>query len=695
MHIPSDTAIKMHIGDEKIPAMIISCEEFNILLQTKADIGEKVENIEFSMDPTFLLDKLIERIENIDIKDYELAYQISCLGRTKITPNKGIRTGQRNAISRANTEPITFIWGPPGTGKTETLADIVIEHVCAGHRVAMLSYSNVSVDGAILRVANKIDFEPGAILRYGFPVKKEVKDSDTLSSHNYVVKLFPKLKEEMDELRTQRRKLAKNDPNRTRIEQRINEIHDQLSDKEKELVQNAVFVATTLSKAVVDKTIYAQRFDVVIVDEASMAFVPHIVVAASLAKSFFVCLGDFKQLPAIVQNSDNVWLKNDIFDHTGITGAVEEGFGHEWLVMLNEQYRMHPDVSRFLSKEMYSSILQTATSSVDEKRDRAAHAPLPDEAAVLSDISGSYSVCLRTMDGSRVNILSALMCIRYAETFANEYPVGIITPYSAQSRFIMSIIRDLQDKDPEKYRRITCSTVHQFQGSEQTIIIFDAVDCFREPYPGVLLTSQKNNMADRLFNVALSRSAGKVIMIGNIEYFKRKKLSKDLLLYKFINEMEKQKTSIDVNQALDYFSIPGDYLVYAEDAEYSWESFTKDLLEAKKKIQIEIPGIIDDDEDKIEQLCNILEENLEKDIDIKLNIQSGLTLPRSLMTFATTSGYVTNPITIIDDRILWFGQPLCAADFISEGEYWETEYFPCFRVESKRGVNSVKALLGL
>lgn len=86
------------------------------------------------------------------------------------------------------------------------------------------------------------------------------------------------------------------------INKKLNKIREYLLE-EKLLIQNSAFVATMVSKATVDKAIYNQRFDVVIFDEASMAYVPQTVFAASIAKNYFVCLGDFRQLSAIVQNN--------------------------------------------------------------------------------------------------------------------------------------------------------------------------------------------------------------------------------------------------------------------------------------------------------------------------------------------------------------------------------------------------------
>ena len=64
--------------------------------------------------------------------------------------------GQELALRMSKKEPILFVWGSPGTGKTETLANMVLDHIATGERVPMLSHSNVSVDEAALRVLGKV-----------------------------------------------------------------------------------------------------------------------------------------------------------------------------------------------------------------------------------------------------------------------------------------------------------------------------------------------------------------------------------------------------------------------------------------------------------------------------------------------------------------------------------------------------------
>ena len=442
----------------------------------------------------------------------------------------------------------------------------------------MLSYSNVSVDGALMRVANKADLEAGRVIRYGYPRIKELIDNCYLTSYQYVLQNNPELSKEYRELNEKKRSLKRKDPERIEINKCINRLRDLLLQQERDLIYRADFIATTVSKATVDPSIYMQQFDVVIFDEASMAYVPQIIFASSLAKSFFVCLGDFCQLPAIVQNNTDDRLTKDIFEYTGITSAVEDNQSHEWLVMLDLQFRMHWDIADFVSQNMYQGRLKTTDKISESRQEIAMCDPVPGAAMSMVDLSGMYSVCTKTMDGSRINIMSALMCVRIAEKNLKNYEVGIITPYSAQSRLIIAMLRDLQEKN-KKWLRVSCATVHQFQGSEKPVIVYDSVDCFRMPYPGMMLSSMKNDSANRLFNVALTRAKGKFVLVTNADYLLRKHLSKKLVFTKAITKIQREQCLIRGASVLDEM-MPiedEDPCIYIGDRENSWKRYIEDI----------------------------------------------------------------------------------------------------------------------
>lgn len=694
LHFPDGTAIKIWFSDNIVPGYVVSCEDFTILIRTTEYIGESIESVEFTSEQWQLLDALMERLEEMEPDVGSLAYEIACNGRRQITKWRSIKCGQNLAFNRATSEGITFIWGPPGTGKTETLANIALEHIENGRRVLMLSYSNVSVDGALLRVAKKADLPEGMVIRYGYPRTKELLESKTLTSYQYILQKNPEKAAEYQELNERKKKLKRKDAERIEVNKKLNKIREYLLEEEKVLIQRSAFVATTVSKATVDKAIYTQRFDVVIFDEASMAYVPQIVFSAGIAKDYFVCLGDFCQLPAIVQNPSEERLKRDIFEYTGITSAVENNQGHEWLVMLDLQYRMHQDIADFVSDQMYRGLLKTSDKIADSRNEIAACHPCPDAAMSLFDLSGMYSVCTKTMDGSRINIMSALMCLRLAEKNINQFEVGIITPYSAQSRLILSMIRDIQEYD-KRWLKVSCATVHQFQGSEKPVIIYDAVDCFRMPYPGMLLTSLKNDTANRLFNVALTRAKGKFVLIANTDFLERKSISKKLIFSKAMNNIRKEGHVVKGNYALDEM-MPLEYedpIIYVEDRETSWNLFISDICSAKSKLHIDMPDVIDDNDGAIVELTKVLEKKKLEGLEICIRLPEDICIPEGLREYAKEYGYVTNPITIIDKRIVWFGQPLYAADFISEGDILDTEYFPCIRFIGVHTARSIQAFL--
>lgn len=694
-HFPESTPIKIWFTDNIVNAYVVSCEDFSMMIRSMEYIGEKVSNIEFTAEQWFLLEMLMERLSEMNPTDNSIAYELACKGKSKINPMHRIVRGQNNAIRKATSNKITFIWGPPGTGKTETLAKIALDYIEQGQRVLMLSYSNVSVDGALLRVAFKADYPVGQIVRYGYPRVRKLVESKTLTSFQVALNKDGVLAEEYYSLILEKKKLNKRDKRRKEINDRLTKIRKKIVDLEKEIVENAAFVATTISKAVVDKSIYMQMFDAVIFDEASMAYVPQIVFSSGLARESFVCLGDFRQLPAIVQNEGEERLKQDIFEYTGITQAVENNEGHEWLVMLDKQWRMHQSISDFVSKHMYNGLLQTAEEILEERDEIAENEPVSGEAISLVDISGTYSVCLKTMDGSRVNLLSALMSIIIAESYIDKYEVGIITPYSAQSRLILAIIRDLQEKD-RRYQAITCATVHQFQGSEKPVIIYDAVDCFRMRFPGVLLTKLKNDSANRLFNVALTRAQGKFILLANIDFLERKNISKKLLFTRAINQMNLNSAYIDADEFIElYESTDNRSKLFMANREESWERYLNDISAVKKEICIDIPGLLDENEDSIIELGEMLDDVSSRGIEVRVRTEESITIPKCINKYRVNYEYVTTPVTIIDKKTIWFGQPLCAADFISEGEPIFSEYFPCIRFEGFHTARLLQAILNL
>ena len=697
VNVPDNTPISVWTRqqEEAISGTIVNSEEFTIIIAVEQYLDESVPAIQFTADASYLLQMLIERLRDIKETASSLVQDLICNGKESISPGDMLQVGQETACDMSSSQPITFIWGPPGTGKTKTLAEIALSHIEMGYKVLMVSYSNVSVDGAVLRVFHQSeDQEPGKILRYGYPKDKEVADHEYLSSYNFTLKNHPELIEERKTLKNERRALSRESARYVEIGKRLTEIRKLLREEEKESVHNAVFVATTISKAIADSAIYKSSFDTVIVDEASMSYIPQIVFAAGLAVNHFICMGDFAQLPPIVQSDNSNSLNADIFHYCGIAEAVEKGVGHDWLCMLDTQYRMHPDIAGFSSRFMYHGLLRSSDDMEQNRKDIVKSRPLEGKALALVDLSGMMSECRKTADQSRINVLSGFVTMALAASAAEAHEVGVITPYRAQSSLLHAMARDLMDKnEDEETHKITCATVHQFQGSEKDVIIYDAVDCYRMPYPGALISSTNNNNANRLYNVAMTRAKGKFISVVNVDYMKNKKLSKKLVFRRMIDQFKNNnqqtsfsKTNLKLkNNALSLWN--------TKEAK---QEYLQDLKNAKKEVCIDVPqGIPAGDLSFMDAVVDVFEYLKKRGIKICVRTDEKDSIPERIKRFVIEQPYITDPVTVIDNAITWYGMLPSTAQFVSEGTKIKINHRPIFRFEGKRFARSVYGLLNM
>jgi len=700
LFFPDGTPIRVHLATGIISAHIISCENDQVMIQSSLSIGSNLSSIEISAEPWQLLDALIDRIYEIAQHPTEIVSNLILNGHAQIHPEQKIVCGQESACTHALKKPITFVWGPPGTGKTFTLANMVLKFISEGKRVLMLSHSNVSVDGAVLKVCeraekeNSIILQPGMIIRYGYPRDQQLLDHPTLTSYNYALYCHPDLLILRQALQRELKALSNKEPKYISIRQQLSAIRQQLSDDEKASISKAVFVATTASKAVVDSAVFNQQFDVVMFDEASMAYVPQVVFSASLAKERFCCFGDFRQLPPIIQSPQAAELmETDIFSYVGITEAVENNLGHNWLVLLDVQRRMHKAIADFVSRRIYGGKLRTDSSTEEQRAIQTLTAPFSKKPIALLDLSGMMSVCSQTKDKSRFNILSAFVSAAMAYHCAGNMDIGIITPYNGQSRLVKAMIRDMLASQGRPHA-ITSATVHQYQGSEMNAIIYDAVDCYRMSRPGMLLTSTKNNLANRLFNVAITRAQYKFISVVNMAYFANKNLPGNLAFSGMLFQCKQQNDSmlsglallselVHYNNSMMHFYLDGNNL----------DQFVNDLMEAKTEIRIDIPGNIAQSIAYIKKYSEAVIAAKKRGVKVYVRAASIGNLPVSLKEIAIENRWISQPVCIIDRSITWFGEPYNIDNFISSGTTLRTKYHPAIRFVGQRTARALFAFL--
>jgi superfamily I DNA and/or RNA helicase len=499
--------------------------------------------------------------------------------------HSSLNDSQRAAVQLCSDRSLAFVWGPPGTGKTRTLAHVVRELLAQQKRLLLVSTTNAAVDQALGQIAREADaaeaIARGEIVRIG----RTDGETHGAGLREAVQRVHAARAEPLARLRarhrdvgaflrrlqTARERLAASDPGpqaslfadeerpalraadlqgpfsdvrarnltrlpRAQLSRLLDRRHARLSQlqslcraaidahdralraDEADLVKGARAVLATLTGAYFSPLLEGQRFDVVIVEEASMAILPTLFYTACLAREKTIMVGDPRQLPPIVQSSDPLVQRamgRSIFEVT-----VPEPHRSPHVVMLDTQYRMHPRIGDLVSGLFYEGRLRHGEGT--EIRDQiAARAPYPGEPLVVVDTAGGANCETRAGSSSRLNAATAELCVKLAleATDSGAESVAVITPYADQARDIRARLRRAGRGGQDG--RIECSTVHRFQGHERDLVIFDTVDA-APMRPGVLLNDDRaGSSARNLVNVSLSRARGKLIIVSDVGYFEQ------------------------------------------------------------------------------------------------------------------------------------------------------------------------------
>ena len=191
LNLRDDTPVRVTAGQEDVPGVLVSFRDGVLIVALEKDLGPKIAAARLVANDAFLIERLKEKLEKV--RSGEAQFNRSAaervLGLTDLRtadaePHLSVtRDGEPNAdqlraVRRSLGSDTTFVWGPPGTGKTETLGRIVEAHYRAGRSVLLVSNTNIAVDTALERVAERLkgepDFHQGLVIRQG-PVVEELR----------------------------------------------------------------------------------------------------------------------------------------------------------------------------------------------------------------------------------------------------------------------------------------------------------------------------------------------------------------------------------------------------------------------------------------------------------------------------------------------------------------------------------------
>lgn len=318
------------------------------------------------------------------------------------------------------------------------------------------------------------------------------------------------------------------------IQHRIEELRKAEEEFATRLLDGATALFATLTKLYMSPQLRERQWDTVIVDEASMAMPPLVAFAASRARKRVVVVGDFYQLPPIVQSregSGQAELGVDLFDLRGIPQLVREGGEHSQLTRLRIQRRMRPGIAETARTLAYKSELvdhpDTSTRPVPEwctstTAELLSGKRRPDETGeglLVVDIAKLEAWAGKSKGTtSRFNFYSAQACVELAALYASRMPrpdpgaappIGIITPYAAQRRYLTRLVHTL---GLEAW--MTVGTVHTFQGNECDLIVFDSVLAYPH-YTARLTDPHVYEEVRRDLNVAVTRARHQLVFVGD------------------------------------------------------------------------------------------------------------------------------------------------------------------------------------
>lgn len=661
LRIPVGSTIQLEWGKMKSRGRVLSAEGRGIILALEQNFGDLILDAYLLHDPWELLEQLIERLDEIKkskLKRLRVKRLMNPSMDTK-HPEEKIKNNIHELVLRSKYNPATFVWGPPGTGKTYTLARTAAYKYFQKKKVLILSHSNQAVDVLMGELTNFIKkkkrFLEGDVLRYGGNSGERLSAHDEISTNLLIEKQDPLLVQDKERLVEERRHLkleladsfSKRDSDYLlELETKIARILEKIRKKEVQLVKDALIVGTTLAKAASDSSVYEQDYDLVILDEASMAYVPQAAFAAALGKRVIIC-GDFKQLPPIASSRNqlvNKWLKEDVFHQSGVVEWLNERKLHPQLFLLKEQRRMHPDISAFTNQYIYQSLVGDH-ESVDKSRNRiSCQAPFKEQAAVLLDTSFTGSHCLNDKTtNSRFNLWQVLLSFQliHEAYLGGTKSIGYVTPYRAQASLMELLLEDVYENERSQ-ADIIAATVHRFQGSERDVMIFDTVDSYPQNRAGMLLTGKDS---ERLISVAITRTKGKFLQVSDRNFIE-KHIYQEKTLRQLVDHQVRNCQTVTTKEIGSW--------IRNQHVKLRWiharkvEAVFRDMLSAQSSITISLPEgtVVSEEWDK--QLLNCGKR-------LKLTIISDHKWNKYGTWMEESFPF---PFVLIDEKVLWLGVPL-------------------------------------
>lgn len=426
--------------------------------------------------------------------------------------DSGLNDIQLQAVSFAlAARDVALIHGPPGTGKTTAVVELIRRAIRRGDKVLACAPSNLAVDNIFERLLAKGQ----RAVRLGHPARVtadlRAHTLDLLVQDHPDVKLARKLVKEAMGLFRKAGRFTRSRPAPGARQESRQEAKNLLADArrlEGQAVEHILDTADVLcatTTALNHDVLGRRRFDLGVIDEACQSTEPGCWLPLLWCEKV-VLAGDHCQLPptvvspeAAAQGLDVSLFARLMADFNGSIGSIGRA--------LTVQYRMHRDIMDFPSQEFYESGL-SAHASVSEHLltdlDGVAHNDFTGTPMVFIDTAGAgFSEELEPDGESRLNPQEATLVSRKVREFlawgVAPENIAVIATYAAQVRLL---------REQLSVPGLEIDSVDGFQGREKEVVVISLVRSNERGEIGFL-------QEVRRMNVAMTRARRKLLVVGD------------------------------------------------------------------------------------------------------------------------------------------------------------------------------------
>lgn len=397
--------------------------------------------------------------------------------------------------------------GPPGTGKTSCALRFMVEEALSepDTSILLLSYTNRAVDEICAMLTDSGIADRTPFIRIG----------NELSCDKRFVPYL--LKYSLDDC-------------------------PKLTDIQQKMARTRIFVGTTTAINNRLNLFTLKHFQLAIIDEASQILEPDLIGILSArhqqhnAIDKFVLVGDYKQLPAIAQQSAEEAAVTDLLlRNIGLEDCRNSLFERLYKSspdtcrsILHKQGRMHPAIAEFPNQTFYYREQLESVPLPHQLEETPYEAGLTPQDAIdqlllarrmvfIPAEAPDHLTCSDKTNPNEARIVATLLGHIYRLTESRFDPnrtVGVIVPYRNQIAMIRKEIARLQ---LPALQDISIDTVERYQGSQRDIIIYSfTIQNFSQLNFLTANTFQEGNfLIDRKLNVALTRARKQLLLTGN------------------------------------------------------------------------------------------------------------------------------------------------------------------------------------